>query len=158
MLGTLVALGSCCSPRGPDILRPRAFLGIGAYTVVALEPWGISPWIALLVGLAFTVLAAIILGFITLRLSGHYLAITTLAWGIAAYYMFGNFELLGQYNGINNLPAVSLFGCVNGPRDLLPHLGGDAGGPDRGDLLDSRLPPSARASRRGETSAWTPPD
>ena len=52
----------------------------------------------------------LILGFITLRLSGHYLALSTIAWAIAAYYTFGNTELLGQYNGIANLPRISIFG------------------------------------------------
>ena len=114
-LGTLVALGLVLLTGVVGLMSfgQQAFVGLTAYTTAVMTTvWGISPWISLLVGLAFTVIAAIVLGFITLRLSGHYLAITTLAWGIAAYYMFGNFELLGQYNGINNLPAISLFGWV----------------------------------------------
>ena len=112
-LGTLVALGLVLLTGVVGLMSfgQQAFVGLTAYTTAVMTTvWGISPWISLLVGLAFTVIAAVVLGFITLRLSGHYLAITTLAWGIAAYYMFGNFELLGQYNGINNLPAISVFG------------------------------------------------
>jgi branched-chain amino acid transport system permease protein len=89
----------------------QAFVGLAAYTTAVLTTvWGVSPWISLVAALGLTALAALILGFITLRLSGHYLALSTIAWAIAAYYTFGNSEFLGQYNGIANLPRISLFG------------------------------------------------
>ena len=63
---------------------------------------------ALFAGLALVALVALFLGAITLRLSGHYLPISTIAWGIAIYFMFGNMELLGKHTGLPDLPPISV--------------------------------------------------
>ena len=112
-LATLVTLGLVLLTGVVGLISfgQQAFVGLAAYTTAVLTTvWGVSPWVTLLVALAFTTLAALILGAVILRLSGHYLALTTIAWAIAAYYLFGKFELLGQYNGIANLPVISMFG------------------------------------------------
>lgn len=97
-----------------------AFVGLGAYTTAylttteQLPTWlawaGGSPWLALLVGLVFTAVVALLLGALTLKLSGHYLPLGTIAWGLSLYYLFGNLEGLGGQTGISDLPAISLFG------------------------------------------------
>jgi ABC-type branched-subunit amino acid transport system ATPase component/ABC-type branched-subunit amino acid transport system permease subunit len=88
-----------------------AFVGLGAYTTAYLcTAFGVSPWLTLLAGLALTVSVSYILGLLTLRLSGHYLPLGTIAWGISLYYLFGNMEFLGGHTGITSLPAVNLFG------------------------------------------------
>ena len=57
-----------------------AFVGIGAYTTAWLTlNTGMSPWLTLFVGLAFTAISAIVVGLITLRMSGHYLPLATIA-------------------------------------------------------------------------------
>lgn len=90
-----------------------AFVGMGAYASAYLTTaYGLSPWLTLLIGLALTFIVSLILGFITLRLSGHYLPLGTIAWGISLYFLFGNMEFLGGYNGISSLPAVNFFGLV----------------------------------------------
>jgi len=112
-LATLVTLGLVVLTGVVGLISfgQQAFVGLAAYTTAVMTTvWGISPWVTLPVALLFTLVAAMILGAIILRLSGHYLALTTIAWAIAAYYLFGKFELLGQYNGIANLPALSIFG------------------------------------------------
>ena len=112
-LATLVTLGLVVLTGVVGLISfgQQAFVGLAAYTTAVMTTvWGISPWVTLPVALLFTLVAALILGAIILRLSGHYLALTTIAWAIAAYYLFGKFELLGQYNGIANLPALSVFG------------------------------------------------
>ena len=53
---------------------------------------------------------ALSLGFITLRMGGHYLPLGTIAWGISLYFLFGNVEFLGGHTGITGIPAVSLAG------------------------------------------------
>jgi len=114
-LATLVTLGLVLLTGVVGLMSfgQQAFVGLAAYTSAVLTTaWGVSPWLALIAALAFTALAALILGFITLRLSGHYLALSTIAWAIAAYYTFGNTEFLGQYNGIANLPRISVFGWI----------------------------------------------
>jgi len=86
-----------------------AFLGIGAY---ASAWWttrmGGSPLAGLVLGLMASALTAAVLGAATLRLSGHFLPLSTIAWGIAIDYLFGNLEALGSHNGIAAIPPISL--------------------------------------------------
>ncbi|KAA0975395.1 ATP-binding cassette domain-containing protein [Pseudomonas sp. ANT_H12B] len=97
-----------------------AFVGLGAYTSAylttteQLPAWlawaGTSPWLTLLVGVVLTAAVALILGALTLKLSGHYLPLGTIAWGLSLYYLFGTVESLGGHTGVGGLPSISLFG------------------------------------------------
>jgi len=87
-----------------------AFVGIGAYTTAWLTlNTGMSPWLTLFVGLAFTAVSAVIVGLITLRMSGHYLPLATIAWGLSLYYLMGNLDALGKYDGLLGLKSLSAF-------------------------------------------------
>ena len=108
-LATLVALGLVVltGVAGVVSFGQQAFVGVAAYaTAVLTTSLAWSPWAGLAAGLAVTALAALVLGAVTLRLSGHYLSIATIAWGIAFYYLFGTLPGLGQYTGIDELPPV----------------------------------------------------
>jgi branched-chain amino acid transport system permease protein len=88
-----------------------AFVGVGAYTSAALTIYlGWSPWLTLVAGLIVTGAIALLLGGITVRLSGHFLPVGTIAWGISFYYLFANIAGLGGHNGLGGIPPVSLFG------------------------------------------------
>ena len=88
-----------------------AFVGIGAYTTAVLTTaYGLSPWLTLPISLLFTTAIALVIGFVTLRLSGHYLPLGTIAWGISIFFVFGNLEILGKYSGIADIPAFNIFG------------------------------------------------
>lgn len=97
-----------------------AFVGVGAYATAVvttsqnLPAWLAwaqgSPWGGFIVGLVLTLVAALVIGSITLRLSGHYLPLGTIAWGISLYFLFGNLEWLGGHTGMGGLPPISLFG------------------------------------------------
>ena len=88
-----------------------AFVGIGAYTTGWLTVHaGLSPWLTLFIGLGLTAASAVVLGWLTLRMSGHYLPLATLAWGLSLYYLMGNLAALGKYDGILDVPGLSLFG------------------------------------------------
>lgn len=96
-----------------------AFVGMGAYatawltTAANLPAWLAplaNPWGGLLAGLVLTALVALLLGALTLRLSGHYLPLGTIAWGISIYFLFGNLEFLGGHTGIGSIPPLSLAG------------------------------------------------
>ncbi|GAA4022108.1 branched-chain amino acid ABC transporter ATP-binding protein/permease [Actimicrobium antarcticum] len=90
-----------------------AFVGLGAYATAYLTThFGWSPWIGLLAGLAITAAAAFALGAITMRLSGHYLPLGTIAWGLSLFFLFGNLEFLGKYDGLNGIPPVDFFGLT----------------------------------------------
>ena len=94
-----------------------AFVGLGAYatawltTATELPAWlGLfaNPWGGLVAGLLLTALVALLLGLMTLRLSGHYLPLGTIAWGISLYFLFGNLEFLGGHTGIGSIPPIGL--------------------------------------------------
>ncbi|MCG2595179.1 branched-chain amino acid ABC transporter ATP-binding protein/permease [Ramlibacter sp. XY19] len=88
-----------------------AFVGVGAYTAAFLTvKLAASPWLALLLGVGLAVAAALVLGAITLRMSGHYLPLATIAWGLALYFTMGNMEFLGKYDGILGIPTLKLWG------------------------------------------------
>ncbi|MCX7166130.1 MAG: branched-chain amino acid ABC transporter ATP-binding protein/permease [Rhodocyclales bacterium] len=92
-----------------------AFVGLGAYATAYLTTrHGMSPWGTLIVGMAITTAVSLALGFITLRLSGHFLPLGTIAWGISLYFLFGNLEALGGHGGIDGIPPVDLFGLELG--------------------------------------------
>ncbi|BCQ51010.1 ABC transporter permease subunit [Burkholderia gladioli] len=90
-----------------------AFVGIGAYATALLSTgYGLSPWLGLIAGVLVTAVVALVLGAVTMRLSGHFLPLGTIAWGLALFYLFGNLELLGKYDGINGIPALRVFGIT----------------------------------------------
>jgi len=100
-----------------------AFVGVGAYatawvctspTLAAalggrLDPvW--LPWLGLLLGVLLAAAVAWILGAVTLKLSGHYLPLATIAWGLGIYFLFGNLEVLGGHTGTGGLPPIVVGG------------------------------------------------
>ena len=90
-----------------------AFVGIGAYSTAWLTlNTGMSPWLTLFVGMTLTGVSALVVGVITLRMSGHYLPLATIAWGLALYYLMGNLDALGKYDGLLGLKSLSI-GDIN---------------------------------------------
>ena len=85
-LYTLVAIGLVLltGVAGLTSFGQAAFVGLGAYTAAYLTlSQGVSPWLTVWIGLAFTGAVALVLGWITLRMSGHYLPLATIAWGLS---------------------------------------------------------------------------
>jgi branched-chain amino acid transport system permease protein len=134
-----------------------AFVGIGAYAGAFLVTrMSTSPWLALLAGIAIAVAAALLLGAITLRMSGHYLPLATIAWGLALYYTMGNMEWLGKYDGILGVPTLKIFGADLGTGRglhlviwLIALLAAWA----CANLLDSRPGRAIRSMKNGATMA-----
>jgi len=88
-----------------------AFVGVGAYTTALLSArYGLSPWLGLAAGLAITLAIALVLALITLRMSGHYLPLATIAWALSLNFSIANMESLGKYDGLLGVPAIELFG------------------------------------------------
>jgi ABC-type branched-subunit amino acid transport system ATPase component/ABC-type branched-subunit amino acid transport system permease subunit len=112
-LASLVAIGLVLltGVGGMTSFGQAAFVGFGAYASALLTTsYGWSPWATLPVSIAVTAFAAFMIGLVTVRLSGHYLPLGTIAWGIAFYYLFGNIEALGTYDGISSIPPLSIAG------------------------------------------------
>jgi branched-chain amino acid transport system ATP-binding protein/branched-chain amino acid transport system permease protein len=88
-----------------------AFVGVGAYSSAVLTTqFASSPWLGLLVGIAITVAIALVVAALTLRMSGHYLPLATIAWGLSLSYTMANVEGLGRYDGLLGIPSISVFG------------------------------------------------
>ncbi|MCW3475810.1 branched-chain amino acid ABC transporter ATP-binding protein/permease [Limobrevibacterium gyesilva] len=112
-IGALAALGLVLltGVGGLTSFGQAAFVGIGAYaTAWWTTVQGGSPWVGLVLAVAFTFAVAIVLGAATLRLGGHLLPLSTIAWGLAIFFLFGNIEGLGRHNGISAIPPVTLGG------------------------------------------------
>lgn len=97
---------------GQISLGHAAFYGIGAYSSAILTTnHGISPWIAIIVGMVIAGIVALIVGIPTFKLKGHYLALATLGFGIIIYTAFKELrELTGGSNGFFGIPTINLFG------------------------------------------------
>jgi branched-chain amino acid transport system permease protein len=112
-LYSIVALGLVLltGVAGLTSFGQAAFVGLGAYSTAYLSTqFGLSPWIGLLVGIVITAGAAFFIGAITMRLSGHFLPLGTIAWGLSLFFLFGNLEFLGKYDGLNGIPPITVFG------------------------------------------------
>jgi branched-chain amino acid transport system permease protein len=106
-----------------------AFVGIAAYStawactspaVAAILPVpALLPWLGLALGLAATFAVAWVLGSVTLKLSGHYLPLCTIAWGLSLFFLFGNLEFLGGHTGMGGVPPLVIAGIsLAEPRKL----------------------------------------
>ncbi len=88
-----------------------AFVGLGAYSAAYLTlSYGVSPWLTVWIGLVLTTVASLVLAWVTLRMSGHYLPLATIAWGLSLFYLLGNLDFLGKYDGLLGIPALQFFG------------------------------------------------
>ncbi len=117
-LASLVALGLVVLTGigGLNSFGQAAFVGIGAYATALLTTrYGASPALGLLLGLSLTLGTAFFIGLITLRLSGHYLPLGTIAWGLSLYFLFGNLDWLGKHDGITGIQALQIAGISFAP-------------------------------------------
>jgi branched-chain amino acid transport system permease protein len=158
-LGALVAIGLVIltGVGGLTSFGQAAFCGFGAFTTGVLTTrYGWSPWATLPVALAVTGVGALLLGLPTVRLSGHYLPLGTIAWGLSLYFLFGELELFHRHDGITAIPPFNFAGwdlydsrgiyyviwaCV-----LLAAIA-------TRNLLDSRMGRAIRALRGGSLAA-----
>ena len=134
-----------------------AFVGIGAYsTALICTRYGLSPWLGLALGLAVTLLVALLLALLTLRMSGHYLPLATIAWALSLNYTMANMEFLGKYDGLLGVPPLHFFGwSLQDGRAIFYLIWGIALLAALGvrNLLDSRPGRAIRALNGGVTMA-----
>lgn len=98
---------------GQISLGHAAFMAIGAYSSAILTMQFHIPFIlALIVSVLIAAFVGILVGFPSLRLSGFYLAIVTMALGEAVVSIFKNWKLAGGNFGIRNIPPPSILGFV----------------------------------------------
>ncbi len=74
------------------------FVGVGAYAVaIGSAQFGISPWLTIPLGGCLGAVAAVLIGLPTLRLRGHYFALSMLAYPLVMLYLL-------QYLGYQEVP------------------------------------------------------
>jgi branched-chain amino acid transport system permease protein len=158
-LAALVAMGLVLltGVGGLTSFGQAAFCGFGGYTTALLTTaYGVSPWLALPASLIVAGIAAVILGIITVRLSGHYLPLGTIAWGIGLFYLFSKLEFIGRNDGISGIPPLSIGGTKMLSPDTIYFVIWIAvliAAVLTMNLLDSRTGRAIRALRRGHVAA-----
>lgn len=81
------------------------FMGIGAYSMALLSVnLGWSPWLSLLLAPLITAVLAVVVGYPSLRVKGHYFAIITLAYNMVIFIVLLNFTSLT--NGEAGIPKI----------------------------------------------------
>jgi branched-chain amino acid transport system permease protein len=114
-IAALVALGLVVltGVGGMTSFGHAAFVGFGAYTTALLTTGAqLSPWVGLMAATVTTAFAALVLGTLTVRLHGHFLALGTLAWGVSIFYVFGGASFFGGHDGLSGIPPLK-FGSYN---------------------------------------------
>lgn len=92
---------------GQISLGHAGFVAIGAYTTVLLLKAGVPFIFALMASGIVTALFGVLLGIPSLKLEGPYLAIATLAFGLAVTTVIGRMDFLGGRMGMN-VPKIGL--------------------------------------------------
>src|ERR1700741_5130838 len=158
-LAALVAMGLVLltGVGGLTSFGQAAFCGFGAYTTAVLTTaYGMSPWLTLPLALLVSGAAAVLLGIVTVRLSGHYLPLGTIAWGIALFYLFSKLEFLGRNDGISAIPPLAIGPLkMFDPRTIyfVIWIAVIVCAVLSMNLLDSRTGRAIRALRRGHVAA-----
>ncbi len=106
-LGFTILLGYA----GLASLGTAGFMGLGAYLVGYLfKDLGVAAETAFIVGLVLSLFLGTIVGFISLRIEGMYLAIVTLGLSEILRNFFQNSPLTGGANGMNLVNGIKFFG------------------------------------------------
>ena len=156
-IGAIVALGLVLLTGfgGLTSFGQASLVGIGAYSTAWLTTRaGADPWLGLVLALCLTGTTAAVLGAVTLRLGGHFLPLSTVAWGIAIYFLFGNIPGLGYHDGIKEIPPLSLGGASLASSFAIYYLIWALLGASMwliSNLLDSREGRAIRSLRGGAT-------
>jgi branched-chain amino acid transport system permease protein len=95
---------------GQVSLGQAGFMAVGGYTAAILATnYGWSPLAGTAAGLALSLLCALALSLVTMRLRGHYLALATLAFGLLVDSLtVGMTEVTGGPSGLVGIPAFAI--------------------------------------------------
>jgi branched-chain amino acid transport system permease protein len=105
-LGLNIVLGYA----GQLSLAQASFWGVGAYTTTLLTVnLGVPVWLGMVAAFLVAALFGVMLGIPTLKLSGHYLAMATIGFGIILQLILINaIWLTGGSDGIPKIPSPAL--------------------------------------------------
>ncbi|MCW1970988.1 MAG: branched-chain amino acid ABC transporter permease [Anaerolineae bacterium] len=98
---------------GQPSMGQAGFCAIGAYaSAIVATKFSLSPWLGMLAAGATSGLVGWLIGSLILRLSGHYLAIGTLGFGIIVAALLKQWEWTGLSSGMRNVPRYEFVGDV----------------------------------------------
>ncbi len=113
-LNTIVVVGLnlLLGYAGQVSLGHAAFYGLAAYSsAVATATYGLPMELGRVIALAVVYIIALRIGIPALKLSGHYLAMATLGFGIIVYIFFNEtIGLTGGPSGFVGIPRLKFFG------------------------------------------------
>jgi branched-chain amino acid transport system permease protein len=97
---------------GQISMAHAAFFGLGAYASGILSAkFAWSPWLGLLAAILVSGFSALIVGWPSLRLRGHYLAMATLGFNAIVSVLFVElYGLTGGPEGLSNVPGLHIAG------------------------------------------------
>lgn len=96
-----------------------AFFGGAAYaTACATKFFGISPGLAIVLGVAFATLLGLLFGSLAIRRRGIYFSMVTLALAQMFYFLCMQLPFTGGEDGIQGVPRGQLFGVISLSNDL----------------------------------------
>jgi branched-chain amino acid transport system permease protein len=106
----VMGLGILLGFTGQMSLAQAAFFGIGAYTSGWLTTHlGWSVWPAIALAVALSALVGLVVGYPCLRLSGHYLALATIGFGIITQLVLINWkDVTNGSDGMNGIPPPQI--------------------------------------------------
>ncbi len=108
---TIVGLWLLTGVAGQVSLGQAGFMAVGGYiSSILMVRDGVSPLLALLAGVAGSVVVAVVLGLAGSRVRGMYLAIVTLAFGILAESVASGLSITGGPSGLVGIPSFSVAG------------------------------------------------
>ncbi|MDO9100420.1 MAG: branched-chain amino acid ABC transporter permease [Caldisericota bacterium] len=92
-------------------LGHAAFMAIGGYTAAVLVmTYNVNMFLAIVAGVATAGVFGLVIGFPSLRLSGFYLAVATMALGSSVADVIKRLEITGGDYGLINIPSLRLGG------------------------------------------------
>lgn len=104
-LGLVVLMGHA----GQISIGQAAFFGIGAFSSAILTTQlGLSPVLAILLGMVLSGLVAYVVGLGIFRVTGHYLALATIAFGLTLGFLARQLDITGGVSGIFGVPQLAI--------------------------------------------------
>ncbi|MEY3981435.1 MAG: hypothetical protein RLZZ281_304 [Pseudomonadota bacterium] len=91
-----------------------AFFGGAAYvTAHASKAWGLTPELAILVGMVYAAVTGYLFGSLAIRRQGIYFAMITLALSQLIFFLALQMKFTGGEDGIQGVPRGHLFGLID---------------------------------------------
>jgi len=107
---TVMGLNLLLGYAGQVSLGHAGFVAMGAYisSIISIKT-GLNPWLSIAIASVITTVVAAFIGYPTLKLKGHYLAMATLAIGEIIYMLANNLiSLTGGHQGLTGIPMLSI--------------------------------------------------